>query len=91
MAETYDLYFGTISGSLDLVVADITATVYAPPSLPLAYNTVYYWRVDATNEYGTTVGDEWHFTTLVFTPPTSGPTSKILVACANNKVWYEDI
>lgn len=71
MAEIYTLYFGTESGNLSLVAAQIDGVTYAVPDPPLEYNTVYYWRVDATNEYGTTTGDEWSFTTLVFDPPTT--------------------
>jgi len=64
MAELYTLYFGDESGNLDLVAASIDGVTYAVPGLPLVYNTTYYWRVDATNDYGTTTGDEWSFTTL---------------------------
>jgi hypothetical protein len=71
MAETYGVYFGKTSGSLTLVAASIAGVTYAVPTVPLEYSTTYYWRVDATNEYGTTTGDEWHFTTLAFDPPHS--------------------
>jgi len=42
--------------------------------LPLAtdvldWGTLYTWRVDSNNYYGTTEGDEWTFTTLDFDPP----------------------
>jgi hypothetical protein len=35
----------------------------------LDWGTLYTWRVDSNNYYGTTEGDEWTFTTLVFAPP----------------------
>jgi len=69
MSELYTLYFGETSGDLDLVAASIDGLTYAVPTPPLDYDTTYYWRVDATNEYGTTTGDEWSFTTLAFDPP----------------------
>jgi hypothetical protein len=71
MAEIYSLYFGETSGDLDLVAANIDGVTYAVPGVPLEYGTTYYWRVDATNEYGTTQGDEWSFATLAFDPPHS--------------------
>jgi len=37
--------------------------------VPLAYRTVYTWRIDSINVYGITTGDEWTFTTLSFSPP----------------------
>ena len=103
MAETYNIYFGTESGNLTLIDTYVSDLSIVVPVSPLAYNTVYYWRVDARNDEGTTTGDEWRFTTLVFDPPVfiasgstgfgsdGGPTAKRLVACANNKVWYESI
>jgi hypothetical protein len=69
-ADTFDVYFGTESGNLSLVSSEQAATQYTLGSV-LAYGTTYYWRVDATNEYGTTTGDEWSFTTLSFDPPGS--------------------
>ncbi|HEB26231.1 MAG TPA: hypothetical protein ENI05_00440 [Porticoccus sp.] len=100
MAETYDVYFGLVSGSLELVSAgqsELSISVL----VTLEYNTAYQWRVDATNEIGTTTGDVWTFTTMAFDPPVvsggvgsaSGlnnmATVKRLVAIANNKVFYE--
>jgi len=35
----------------------------------LDWGTLYTWRVDSNNYYGTTEGDEWTFTTLDFDPP----------------------
>ena len=67
MAETYDIYFGP-TGDLALISFDQAELSIEVPSA-LEYNTEYSWRVDATNEAGTTTGDVWSFTALVFAPP----------------------
>ncbi len=100
MAETYDVYFGP-TGDLSLISAGQAGLSIEVP-YALEYNTEYSWRVDATNENGTTTGDTWSFTTLVFTPPAASldgggnPTGlnnmvtlKRLVTASNNKVFYE--
>ena len=98
MAETYDVYFGLASGSLELVSAgqsELSIEVIAA----LEYNTTYQWRVDAVIGENVTTGDVWTFTTMPFTPPSpSGGggaglnnmvTIKRMVAVADNKVFYE--
>ncbi len=60
---TYEVYFGTVAGNLTKladVVFDINAVLETGVLTP---NTVYYWRVDATNANGTTTGVEWQFKT----------------------------
>jgi len=57
--STYDVYFDTVDGST-LVSDDQTGTSYTPT---LAAGTTYYWRVDATNAYGTATGTVWSFST----------------------------
>jgi hypothetical protein len=68
MSETYDVYFGESPGSLELLASGLVTTQLAVVG-PFEYDTTYYWRVDATNENGTTTGDVWSFTTLEFKPP----------------------
>lgn len=68
-ADTYDVYFGP-SGNMTLrssAQAGLNWTL--PTGILEDYNTVYQWRIDATNASGTTTGDTWSFTTLVFSPP----------------------
>jgi len=67
-ADDFDVYFG-ISGDMELVSSGQAGTSFAM-AVPLLYNTVYQWRIDANNAYGTTTGDVWSFTSLVFAPPT---------------------
>lgn len=72
-AETYDVYYGTESGNLTLVSSAQSGTSFTIWGIdngsPFNYEAVRYWRVDATNEYGTTTGDEWSFTSIEFDPP----------------------
>lgn len=68
--DSYNLYFGSLSGFLSLVESGITETSGVVQSYNFSnYNDFYYWRVDAVNENGTTAGDEWTFTTMTFQPP----------------------
>ena len=68
--DSYNVYYGTLSGFLELVEEGVTDL-----SLPLVegqfsvYGKISYWRIDAVNENGTTQGDEWVFTTMLFAPP----------------------
>jgi hypothetical protein len=58
---TYDIYFGT-SSSPPLVQSNWASTTYSPGTM--SYNTVYYWRIVAEDNYGaSTSGPVWHFTT----------------------------
>ncbi len=67
MAETYDVYFGT-PGNLVQIASNQSELFIIVPAV-LDYNTEYNWRVDATNEIGTTTGSTWSFTALLFNPP----------------------
>ena len=58
-ADSYDVYFGTTApGSFQ---GNQTGTEFVPGVL--SPHTVYYWRVDTVNAYGTTIGTVWSFTT----------------------------
>ena len=63
---SYKVYFGTDSSSLEFK-SDVISASYTVSGL--ADNTVYFWRVDAVNELGTTMGDVWSFRTLKTFPP----------------------
>jgi len=70
MAETYDIYFGTDPENLTEVVSDASdLSISMPVDNVLNYITTYYWRVDATNEYGTATGNVWSFITINFSYP----------------------
>lgn len=75
---SYNLYFGLTSGALSEIDLSFEPVTYGMPSV-LTYTKTYYWRVDATNGYGTTTGTEWSFSTMDFNPPsTNGPGYKLL-------------
>jgi hypothetical protein len=60
---TYNVYFGNSPTAPMLIVSyNQTGTSYDPGTL--AYNTTYYWKVVATDNYGaSTTGPRWDFTT----------------------------
>lgn len=74
-ADTFDVYYGTMSGSLVKVSSAQAGTSFTVTGItdgsPYAYLSVRYWRIDSTNDAGTTTGDEWSFTTLRLDPPSS--------------------
>jgi hypothetical protein len=66
-ATQYLLYLGTSQNlSQDDLRGQQSGTTYDTEQL--AYNTTYYWRVDAYNLEGTTRGDTWRFRTVDNTP-----------------------
>lgn len=71
-ATSYNVYTGTLSGSLSLVESGVVDTTYdlVADRWP-SYGQTRYWRIDSVNDIGVTEGDEWYFTTLVFSPPLS--------------------
>ncbi len=58
-ATTYSVYFGTDELNLEEIANGVTETSLNPGDLQ--ENTTYYWRVDATNDIGTTRGEVWSF------------------------------
>jgi len=76
-ADTYDVYYGTTSGDLILVSSAQTETSFTVWGMadgsPYDYEVTRYWRIDSTNDVGTTTGDEWSFTTITFDPPVPSP------------------
>ena len=64
---TYDVYFGTnMTPTVQVLGQNVTS--YTPDLLE--YNTNYYWRIVAIDEYGyNTIGPLWTFNTKDDTPP----------------------
>ena len=73
-ADTFDVYYGTVSGSLSLVSLTQAGTSFTVTGVtdgsPYTYLSTRYWRINSTNVAGTTTGDEWSFTTIRLDPPT---------------------
>ena len=57
---TYAVYAGTSPDNLEPLATGLTATSYRYGSVEA--DKTYYWRVDATNDVGTTTGTVWSFT-----------------------------
>jgi len=63
---------------------------------PLAYSTTYNWQVDEVNEYGTTSGDPWSFTTRAVPVPPGPATNPspadgaFAVSVTTNLNWTAD-
>ncbi|MBL0063069.1 MAG: T9SS type A sorting domain-containing protein [bacterium] len=68
-ATSYEVFIG--AGEPYWSLGTVTTTSIIIPDV-LNYETAYEWRVDATNQYGTTTGTVWHFTTVLAPPPLPG-------------------
>jgi len=65
-ADTYEVYFRK-SGDAWVLVGEAQAGVdWAIVFGTLDYETTYEWRIDATNIYGTTIGDTWSFGSISY-------------------------
>jgi hypothetical protein len=61
-ATSHDVYFGTDSTpDSGEFKGNQSGVTYEPGTL--SANTTYYWRIDEVNQYGTTTGPVWSFTT----------------------------
>ncbi len=56
----YTVYLGLAADQLTAIATDITAKTYVY-NTALQADKTYYWRVDATNDKGTTQGTLWSF------------------------------
>jgi len=56
---SYDIYFGTVSGNLDMIYSGVSHTTCDPGTMEL--NTWYYWRVDTITDGVTISGNELKF------------------------------
>ncbi len=73
---SYDVYFGTTSGSLSLISEGQIGTSYQLLSA-LSRNTEYFWRVDSIDQNAIDTGTEWSFTIGAFAPPLPSGTSLV--------------
>jgi len=61
-ATSYDVYLGTVNPPQ--FRGNLVTNEFEPRDLQ--DSTTYYWRIDAVNDSGTTVGEVWQFTTEPF-------------------------
>jgi len=64
--DTYEVYFRESGDDWELVGVAQAGIEWAIEFGTLAYETIYEWRIDATNVHGTTTGNTWSFTTISF-------------------------
>jgi hypothetical protein len=84
-ADTYSVYAGD-SGLVSLG-DPISGVEWS--EVGWGHDTTYTWRVDSTNQFGTTEGDEWTFTTLALRPPSwLWPESGYVVAASKFAIHY---
>jgi len=82
-AISYNIYLGTTNPPL--FKTTITDTSYSPGTL--AYNTTYYWRIDAQNSSGTTFGNLWRFKTLMKGLGVAGSQYSTLALKVDGTLW----
>ena len=68
-ADTYEVYFREQGDDWTLVGEAQAGIEWAIDFGTLDYGITYEWRVDATNESGTTTGDTWNFGCIQYNPP----------------------
>lgn len=85
-ADTYDIYLGPV-GNLSLLSSAQAGTslVVDPGDIP--WGQTISWRVDATNDNGTTTGDTWSFSVVNVQQVRMGSTGNFLLAAATNGVY----
>lgn len=57
-----EVFFGTSAGNMTSVYTGAAKTSHQLPTL--SYGTTYFWRVNASDASGTTIGNVWSFTTI---------------------------
>jgi hypothetical protein len=62
--QTYAIYFGTDPSNLTKLADVAYAAAPSYPLTGLSTAITYYWRIDAVNAKGTTIGDVWNFRAL---------------------------
>jgi len=73
-ADTYNVYMGPV-GDLSLISSAQAETSLTVDYTDVPLEQVIYWRVDATNDAGTTTGDTWHFDARPAKPTNPGPSN----------------
>ncbi|MCD6111630.1 MAG: T9SS type A sorting domain-containing protein [Bacteroidales bacterium] len=80
--DNYTFYFGTDNPPTNIENGITLTDTFYIPSSALEYNTEYFWKVDAHNQYGDAIGNLWNFT-VIYSPDEDFETGSF---SANN--WY---
>ena len=70
-ADRYTVRFGSTNPP-QIAAENITTTNYQPPAA-LIPASVYFWQITAVNDFGSTPGPTWSFTTIAPPAQASGP------------------
>jgi hypothetical protein len=89
LVSGYLLYFGTSPETMQLI-AEQSSTNFTFGS-NLLWNTQYYWRVDALNASGTTIGEQWQFTTESVSLQLSSPANNATGVALNSILNWQDV
>lgn len=65
-SDTYEIYFREQGDDWSLVGEAQAGIEYVLSFGTLDYGITYEWRIDSTNNFGTTTGDTWNFDTITF-------------------------
>lgn len=68
LATSYSVSAG-LPGHLSSLTTGLTAVNYPVVSDTFSHITEYNWRIDAVNQFGTTAGTVWSFTSVRYDPP----------------------
>ena len=77
-ATSHDVYFGTSSPGV--FMGNQSGTTFDPGTM--ADSTLYYWRINEKNDYGTTTGVVWNFTTGAGCSPSTTHVESIVCGTA---------
>jgi len=85
-ADTFDVYIGPV-GSLVKVADAIAPSTYTVDTGDVPWGETIYWRVDSTNDNGTTTGDTWSFDVVIIRSVWLGSAGSFLVVAAKDGVY----
>lgn len=85
-ADTFDVYIGPV-GSLVKVASAIVPSTYTVDTEDVPWGETISWRVDATNDAGTTTGDTWSFSVVSIKSVWLGSTGNFIVVAADDGVF----
>ena len=89
-ADNYDVYIGGTSGSLSSIASGVTNLWYIGDADDFPDDSIVYWRIDSTNDNGTTTGDEWWFDPRVGTATNPTPDDGVgSVSVTQSRLYWD--